>query len=104
MVRMRYHLAPMEKAYFPLFTDQVFTVTAVTKDHPRHMYRLKTWDDKILERKFYSEDLVRVADNVDYRIEKVLKRRGNAVLVKWTGYPHSANTWISNRITELRNV
>ena len=31
-----------------------------------------------------------------FRIEKVLKRKGNKSLVKWLGYPDSFNSWVNN--------
>lgn len=94
VVRVRYHLQPMDKSYFPLFTDQTFTVATVIRDYPHFTYKLRNWRDKVLERKFYDHDLFRVSGDVRYRIEKVLKRRGGESLVKWTGYPHAANSWV----------
>lgn len=94
IVRVRYHLGQMDKSYFPLFTDQTFTIDAVIRDYPRYTYRLKNWREKVLDRKFYDHDLERVTSNVNYRIEKVLKRRGGESFVKWIGYPHAANSWV----------
>ena len=31
-----------------------------------------------------------------YRIEKVVRRKGNKSLVKWVGYPESFNSWVEN--------
>ena len=30
-----------------------------------------------------------------FRIEKVLRKKGDKVLVKWLGYPDSFNSWIN---------
>ena len=32
-----------------------------------------------------------------FRIEKVLKRQGDQLYVKWKGYDHSFNSWINKK-------
>ena len=32
-----------------------------------------------------------------FRIEKVIKRKGDRSLVKWVGYPDSLNSWVDNK-------
>ena len=46
---------------------------------------------------YYEEDLqkVRVADV--FRVEKVLKREKNRLLVKWKGWPEKYNSWVSTK-------
>lgn len=94
LVRVRYSLPVMAKSYFPRFSDQVYTVTAVLPGFPRTMYRLKNWNAVIMPRKYYAEDLLRVTERTKYRIQRVLKRQKGRALVKWIGYPKEANTWI----------
>ena len=33
----------------------------------------------------------------EFRIEKVIKRKGNKLYVKWKGYNHSFNSWIDEK-------
>ena len=33
----------------------------------------------------------------EYRIEKVFKRKGNKLYVKWKGYNNSFNSWIDKK-------
>ena len=35
-----------------------------------------------------------------FRIEKVLKRKGNKLYVKWKGYENSFNSWINEKDLE----
>ena len=35
-------------------------------------------------------------DNL-YKIEKILKKKGNGYLVKWLGYPDEFNSWINKK-------
>ena len=43
-------------------------------------------------------------DQQEFRIEKVLKRKGDKLYVKWKGYDNSFNSWV-NEITldEIRS-
>ena len=33
----------------------------------------------------------------EFRIEKVIKRKGNKLYVKWKGYNNSSNSWIDKK-------
>lgn len=100
-VRIRYVLTPMDKGYYPTFTDQVFTVKKVVKDHPRTMYRLEDFKAETIERKFYKEDLQLVRD-LSYRVDRIIRRSRKFALVRWLNYPPSADTWVP--LTAIKNV
>ena len=42
---------------------------------------------------FYEKELQKTSQE-RFRIEKVLKRKGNKLPVKWKGYGNSFNSWI----------
>ena len=42
---------------------------------------------------FYEKDLQNT-NQKEFRIEKVIKRKGNILYVKWKGYNNSFNSWI----------
>ena len=44
---------------------------------------------------FYEEELLKT-NWKDFKVEKVIKRKGNALYVKWKGYDSSFNSWIDN--------
>ena len=52
---------------------------------------------------FYEADLqnVHVSNDALFRIEKVLKRKKDPVLVKWKGWPDKYNSWISSQDVTL---
>ena len=45
---------------------------------------------------FYEQELQKTSQGT-FRIEKVLKRKGDKSLVKWMGYPKSFNSWIDTK-------
>ena len=45
---------------------------------------------------FYEPELQKTSQDI-YRIEKVIRKRGNKALVKWLGYPDSFNSWIDSK-------
>ena len=96
-VRQKYHIGPFEKSYHPLWSDQLFTVTNKLTGPTQSLYKLKTADNTILDRRFYPEEVQKVRYTL-HRVEKVLKRRKRAGLseyyVKWLNYPSSFNSWI----------
>ena len=46
---------------------------------------------------FYENELQKT-NQKEFRIEKVIKRKGNKLYVKWKGYNNSFNSWIDKKI------
>ena len=42
---------------------------------------------------FYEKELQKI-DQQEFRIEKVIKKKGDKLYVKWIGYDNSFNSWI----------
>ena len=45
---------------------------------------------------FYEKEL-RKTSQEKFRIEKVIKRKGDKLYVKWKGYDNSFNSWINKK-------
>ena len=43
---------------------------------------------------FYEKEL-KETDQKEFRIEKVIKKKGDKLYVKWKGYDNSFNSWIN---------
>ena len=96
-VRISQARRPFKKGYLPQRTEEVFEVTRVFPDSiGPTTYKLKELDGTLIEGKFYTEELqkVHVDDDTVWRIEKVLKRRGDRLYVQWKGWPKKYNSWI----------
>ena len=45
---------------------------------------------------FYEKELQKT-NQKEFRVEKVIKRKGNKLYVKWKGYDSSLNSWINKK-------
>ena len=62
-------------------------------------YKVSEWDDTPIKGTFYEEDLqkVQASDDDLFRIEKVLRRKKDRVLVRWQGWPPKYDSWIHKK-------
>ena len=94
-VRLSQLRRPFKKGYLPGWTEEVFEVSRVVIGEPI-TYKIKELDGTPVKGTFYEQELqrVQVGDDTVWRIEKVLKRRGNYLYVQWKGWPSKYNSWI----------
>ena len=95
-VRLNKIYRTFQKAYLPGWTEEVFVVDRVLPG-PLPTYKIREWDETPVEGTFYEEHLQKVHVTDEFRVEKVLKRRKNQLLVKWKGWPDKYNSWISSQ-------
>ena len=84
-----------EKGFTPRWTEEVFTISKVLYTDPI-TYKIKDYNDEEIQGTFYEKELQKTYQQV-YRIEKIMRKRGDKSLVKWLGYPESFNSWIDNK-------
>ena len=89
----KFHL--FKKGYLPSWTEEVFVIRDSIPG-PVPTYKVEEWDRTPLKGTFYIQDLqkVNVTDDDIFRIEKIVKRKGNKILVQWKGWPRKYNCWI----------
>jgi len=58
-------------------------------------YKIVDYNNEEIQGTFYGQELQKTTQEM-FRIEKVLKRKGNESLVKWLRYPDSFNSWVNN--------
>jgi len=81
-----------EKGYEPNWSTGIFTIAEVCPTAPV-TYKIRDYLGELIPGGFYNEEL-RKTDFPDiYLVEKIVRRRGNRVLVKWLGFPNAHNTW-----------
>jgi len=73
----------------------VFTVSKIQyTDAPT--YKIQDYNDEEIAGTFYEQELQKTNQKV-YRIEKIIRKRGNMSLVKWVGYSKSFNSRVENK-------
>lgn len=94
-VRLNKKHRPFKKGYLAGWTEEVFVVREVRRG-PVPTFKIEELEGTPIQGTFYKQDLQRVTvpDNDLFRIEKILKRRGNKVFVQWKGWPDKYNSWI----------
>lgn len=83
-----------EKSYTPNWTTEVFTIVRVARTKPI-TYRLVDYKNEPIAGGFYEEELSKVKYPDVFLVEKVIKRRGNQLFVKWLGFDNAHNSWIN---------
>jgi len=59
-------------------------------------YKIKDYNNEEIAGTFYEQERQKTNQEV-YRIEKIIRKRGNMSLVKWVGYDNSFNSWVENK-------
>ncbi|KAJ8909408.1 hypothetical protein NQ315_010993 [Exocentrus adspersus] len=91
-VRISKYRELFSKGYTPNWSNEVFSVIKVKNTNPR-TYLLKDENEEPILGGFYSEELQKTAHPQVHLIEKVIKKKGNKLLVKWLGMNHTS--WIN---------
>ncbi|XP_018400885.1 PREDICTED: uncharacterized protein LOC108778252, partial [Cyphomyrmex costatus] len=82
-----------EKGFTPNWTTEVFKIVKVQQTNPV-TYLLEDFRGELIAGGFYEYELHRVPNPDVYLVEKVLRKRGNEVYVKWLRLDKSHNSWI----------
>jgi len=98
-VRKKYTVGPLEKSYYPNWSDHIYTVEKSIKE-AKPLYHLKDYSGKRVKQRFYKEELQQVKENL-HRIEKIIKSKGSKEkkqhFVKWLNYPETFNSWVLDK-------
>lgn len=92
-VRISKYKGSFEKGYTPNWSTEIFQIVEVKNTIPE-TYLLKDSKNQFILGGFYSHELQRVKYPDVYLIERVIKRKGKKVFVKWLGLSSAENSWI----------
>lgn len=95
-VRLSKYRQAFSKGYTPNWGNEVFQIRKLNRTNPT-TYLLKDQINEVVQGAFYTEELQKTKHPHVYLVEKVLKRKGNKLFVKWLGLPKSHNSWINKK-------
>lgn len=93
-VRISTNKGVFTKGYLPNWSTEIFTIVKINKTLPT-TYNLEDYTGKPIVGCFYSEEIQKTKFPNDFLVEKIIRKKGTQVLVKWLGFNNSENSWIS---------
>ena len=83
------------KRYIPNWSEEVFVAKKVRNTVP-WTYVINDPNGEEIIGTFYEKELQKT-NQQEFRIEKLIKRKGDKVHIKWKGYDNSFNSWIDKK-------
>lgn len=98
-VRISKNRAEFQKGYTPNWSNEIFTISKIKLTNPI-TFILVDQANQPIQGGFYTQELQKAKYPNIYLVEKVLKRKGGMVYVKWLGFDSSHNSWIHKNNVE----
>ena len=83
------------KGYTPNWSEEVFVIKEVKNTVP-WTYVINDLNGVEITRTFYEKELQKT-NQEEFRTEKVIKKKGDEIYVKWKGYDNTFNSWIDKK-------
>jgi len=95
VVRISKQKTVFTKGYEQSWSKELFTIRKVQNTIPP-TYLLNDYHENPILGGFYEPELQKSTLGDVYFIEKIIKRAGNKIYVKWLGYDSSFNSWVKS--------
>ena len=95
IVRISKYKNNFAKGYTPNSSEDVFVLKRAKNTVP-WIYVINDFNGEEIVGTFYEKELQKT-NQKDFRIEKVIKRKGNELYVKWKGYDNPFNSWMDKK-------
>ena len=83
------------KGYTPNLFEEVFVIKKIKNTVPWG-YVIDDRNGEEINGTFYQKELQKI-DQQEFRKEKVIRKKGDTLYVKWKGYDNSFNSWIEKK-------
>lgn len=82
-----------EKGFLPNWTTELFKISQIKLTNPVS-YLLEDQQGRPIKGAFYRQELQKTQQPEVFLVEKILRKKGQKVFVKWLGFDKSHNSWI----------
>ena len=83
------------KGYAPNWSEEIFVIKKIKNTVP-WTYVINDLNGEEITGTFYEKGLQKI-DQQEFRIKKVISKKGDKLYVKWKGYDSSFNSWIDKK-------
>ena len=83
------------KGYTPNWSEEIFVVKKIKNTVP-WTYNISDLNGEEIVGSFHEKELQKT-NQKEFRIDKVIKKKGDKLLVNWIGYNNSFNNWIDKK-------
>ena len=83
------------KGYTPNWSEEIFVISKIKNTVP-WTYVINDLNGEEIPGSFYEIELQK-ANQKEFRIEKVIRRKDDKLYVKWKGYDNGFNSWIDKK-------
>lgn len=94
MVRISKFKHIFSKGYLPNWTTEIFKINKIQITNPV-TYLLDDLQGQPIRGAFYEPELQKAKYSDVYLVEKILRKKGNKLLVRWLGFDKSHDSWIN---------
>ena len=91
IVRISKYKNIFAKGYAPNWSGEVFEIKKVNST-----YIISDLKGKAIVGTFYEKELQKTNPK-EFRVQKIIRRKGDKLYVKWKGYDNSINSWINKK-------
>ena len=83
------------KGYTPNWSEEIFVIKK-TKNTVPWTNVINDLNGEVITGIFYEKELQKI-NQQEFRVEKVIKKKGDKLYVKWKGYDNSFNSWTDKK-------
>ena len=84
-----------DKGYVPNWSEEIFIIKKIKNTVPWTYVINDLNGEEIIDTSYENE--LQGTSQKEFRVEKVLKKKGDKLYVKWKGYDNSFNSWIDKK-------